>query len=711
MKRHRLDFRYLVGGLGLLVIGLGLAFVFWPRTRMNVILITLDTARADHFGCYGYSRARTPAVDAMADQGVLFERAYAPAPVTLPSHASMFSGLYPPEHGLHSNGRGRLGSSIPVLAETLRNANYETGAFVASFVLNSKFGLDRGFQTYDDKFSDAAADHPEHQRRDGRLVVDAALSWMQGRITRPFLCWIHLYDAHAQYDARPETFGGAFAEQPYDAGIAYADLQVQRVRKFVQNWKLEDRTLIVIVGDHGEDLMEHQEMQHGDQLYDSTLRVPLIFAGSPCVKSRGRVAESVSLVDLAPTILDCLNAVQLESTTGRSFKAALAGRPIEPRLCYLETDLPFLENRWAPLRGIVADRWKYIETTHSELFDLVNDPRETQNLAETQPEKFRELQNVFEEFSGKMVPREASSVNLTDNERRILESLGYMAGRSIQKQPAIADRLPDIKEMLPLFNQLMIARKLLRDGAVDEAIEKLEKIRAKAPDYFKANLVFGDALWAKQRISEAVAIYQAVAAERPDIGDAEGRWANALAAQGLFDEAVLHYRKVLEIIPEASAYRIKLALALNQLGRLREAVAELEEAVRDNPQNLDAHLELGGLLMQGGRMKEAIPHYEEVLKLQPAQLFVRLNLASALAHERRYTDAITHATKAIEDAPESFEARYTLGAILLTQSKYREAIVQLTEACRLRPDDLTVRTQLQQAKEVVDRQNPRPKLP
>jgi tetratricopeptide (TPR) repeat protein len=445
-------------------------------------------------------------------------------------------------------------------------------------------------------------------------------------------------------------------------------------------------------------------MQHGHQLYDTTLRVPLIFSGLPDVKTGGRVAFPVSLVDLTPTILDCLKVPQPRPTTGRSLKAALLGQGIEPRLCYAETDIPFLENRWAPLRGIVADRWKYIRTTRSELYDLLNDPHEAQNLAESQPATLRELQSAFEEFIGRMVLREAGSVNLTASEQRMLESLGYAGGRSGPDRPDPVEPLPDIKDMLPLFNEAMLARTLLRDGAVEGAIVKLQKVLEQAPDYCQAQLVLGDALLAQQRFDEAVVLYQAVAARRRDFGDAEGRWANALAAQGRFDEALPHYRKVLDIVPEASVYRLQLAAALTHLRRPQEAAAVLDEAIRDNPQDLRAHLELGNLLMQSGRMDMAIPHFEEVLKIQPAEMLARLNLASALAHERRFAGAVAHATKAVEDVPENFEARYTLGAIYLTQSRYPEAIVHLKEACRLRPDDDLSRAQLQRAQKAADRE-------
>ena len=701
MRWQRSSF-FWVGGLVLLSIVAGGLVRFTRPPRLNVILITLDTTRADRIGCYGYSQARTPAIDELAANGVIFERAYCPVPVTLPSHASMMTGLYPPEHGLHSNGRGRLGEGIPVLAETFQKANYETGAFVASFVLDSKFGLDRGFQTYNDDLAEANANDPEHRRRDGRAVVDAAIEWLRGRTGKPFFCWIHLYDVHAYYETRPEIFGDEFKERPYDAGIAYVDLQIQRIRDNLLKHKLESRTLVVIVGDHGEDLMDHQEPQHGNQLYDTELRVPLVFSGTDHVKSGQRVTVPVSVVDLMPTILECAGLKQKESSSGRSLKPALGGITIANRPCYAETDIPFLENRWSPQRAIVSDRWKYIESTESELYDLIDDPHETRNLALTNPRKFRELQNEFDELIGTMIPRAAASVNLTAHEQRVLESLGYVGGKSLPKQPESNERLPDVKVMLPLMNDAMIARTMIRDGKIEAATTLLQSVLEKAPDYFQAQLLMGDALAARNEFEAAIKIYQDVAVNRPDIGDAEGRWATALSKQGRFAEAVPHYQKVLKVLPEAYQYRVMLATCFLQLRKPQNAVAEFEEAIRTNPEQVDAHLELANFLMQAGRMHAAIPHFEAVLKVQPNLRLAGLNLASALAHVGRFSEAIHHATKQVEADPENFEARYTLAMILVTQHRSAEAIPHLEVACRLRPEDESAKAELQQARAVTN---------
>jgi arylsulfatase A-like enzyme len=355
---------------GLTVLATGLFFcqrVAFPR-RPNVLLITLNTTRADRLGCYGYALALTPTLDALAAEGVLFERAYTPAPLTLPSHASIMTGLYPPKHGLLINGRGCLDESVSTLAEVVRDAGYDTGAFLGSFVLNSKFGLVRGFTEYDDDMTNTdPTDDGLHRQRDGIWVVDAALKWLGRSRKQPFFCWVHLYDPHAPYLAHSDLFGDEFAQRPYDAEIAYDDRQFARLVGFLKTRGLDSRTLVVVVGDHGEGLGEHSELRHGMTLYNSTMHVPLIFRRSNHLSAGRRISTNVSMVDVSPTILELLGLSGLRNATGRSFKPALLGELLPAIPCYGETDEPFIENGWSPQRSLTEGNWKYIKTTRQAL--------------------------------------------------------------------------------------------------------------------------------------------------------------------------------------------------------------------------------------------------------------------------------------------------------------------------------------------------------
>lgn len=699
----RKSIRNMVGGCVLLVTAAGLALHFSRPAPMNVILITLDTTRADRMGCYGYANARTPALDSLAKAGVLFERAYAPVPVTLPSHASILTGLYPPEHGLHYNGRGRLADDVPVLAQILRKANYDTGAFVASYVLHAKFGLDRGFQTYDDTPPDKkSVDDHFQQFRNGRSVIDAALNWLQSHSSGPFFCWVHLYDAHAPYNARPELFGDDFAEQPYDAGIAFADSQMERLCEFVRDQRLGERTLIVVVGDHGEGLMEHDEEEHGYQLYNTTLQVPLVIVDPHSGRAGRRVSTAVSLVDVMPTILDCLSIPKLAAVTGRSIKAALTGNEIDSRPIYAETDVPYLYSRWAPLRTIVNERWKYIKTTRVELYDLQSDPMEMHDLAANDPDRCHELENVLHELVVSMKPRESTSVALTIAERKVLESLGYVSGkRSSPRQPSRHQpdpQLPDVKDMLPWFNRIEESKHLLVNGDSTQAIQILRDVLEKVPGYLAARMALGEALRDQKNYAEAAKVFASVVALQPDFTEAYASWADVLAGQRMFEEAIPRYHKALEMDSQSAGLHFSLANALTNLGRNGEAISELKMATQFSPDFVDAHVQLGGLFAQSGLMKSAISQFEVALKYQPRLVIAHANLGSLFAQQGNFEKAVFHASRAVEIDPESYEARFTLGAVLMEKKAYQRAIDEFTEACRIRPDDQAALQQLEVAK-------------
>jgi arylsulfatase A-like enzyme len=330
----------------------------------------------------------------------------------------MFTSLYPPEHGLHVDGEKRLGSDVPVLAEFLKAREYDTGAFLSAFALNAKFGLNRGFDTYDDALTATeTGGGSEPRRRDAASVMDAALEWLKARPARPFFCWIHLSPS----DPRRETFGDTFAERPYDAGVAFADLQVRRLTEFLASHKLSERTLIVVVGDHGEGLMEHGEAQHGRQLYNSTIHVPLIIAGPRFVHPNVRVAVPVSHVDVTPTILFSLGAGPMKSRRrGAPLNPALAGQAIPPRIFHIETHLTFEEKRGNRLIGLVTAGWKYIQGAAPELYNLENDPGETNNVAQTDEIQFKRFADLFRRGQHNMQQREAPAVSLTSAERRML---------------------------------------------------------------------------------------------------------------------------------------------------------------------------------------------------------------------------------------------------------------------------------------------------
>src|ERR1035437_70779 len=362
----------------------GLAAGLGPNTgaRPNVVLVSIDTLRADHVGCYGAAGVLTPTLDGLARDGIVFERAIAQVPLTFPSHASIMTGLYPFQNGAQDFTSPPLDPHFRTIAQALREHGYSTGAVVSSFALDHSWGLARGFDFYDDAFS------PEsYKKRELGLVerkaeesVTHALRWLRATPTRPFFLWLHLYDPHSPYNP-PEPFHSKFADHLYDGEIAYADQQLGRLVDWLKRARLYEQTLIVVVGDHGESLGDHGEKEHGFFLYNSTLRVPLIV--KPPAKSgykTGRVPDPAEIVGIPATILRIAGM----DDPMMNLAPALLGRGGESRAAYSETFYPFNSFGWSPLHSLESGHFHLIDAPTPELYDVLADPEEKKNVAPQQ---------------------------------------------------------------------------------------------------------------------------------------------------------------------------------------------------------------------------------------------------------------------------------------------------------------------------------------
>jgi arylsulfatase A-like enzyme len=517
-----------------------------------VLLVTIDTLRADRLGCYGDSAARTPRIDALAREGTLFERAYSPAPITLPAHASLFTGLIPPAHGVRGNGAFALAPGKPTLAEAFRDRGLQTGAFVGGFPLVRRFGLDRGFGHYDDHMAKTPGVHYEFAERRGSEVADAAIAWL-GANPGPVFAWVHLFDPHAPY-APPPAFAGG---DPYRGEIAAVD---QAVGRLLDAWDARPGPdVVAVTADHGEAFGEHGEESHSLFVYDVTLRVPLVLRGAGIAGGR-REANPVSIVDLGATLLSLAGAPA--TLPGRSVLAAKAGPPL-----YAETLAPRLDFGWSELRSIRSGRHKLIRAPRPELFDVAADPGETRDLAAGDAATVARLSAELDALlaaAGETHARRAVDPETAER----LGALGYVQGGAERGSGA------DPKDKV-------------------EVARRIAAAAGPFPDH-----------------ASAAAAYRAIAALDPDVPVVNFRLADALLRSGRATESIPHYRKVVAAGPRSADPFVGLATALAQAGRLDDARRALEDALRVDPASGQAHYNLGEIARVGGDREMARREYD-----------------------------------------------------------------------------------------------------
>lgn len=597
-------FPYLVGaGLIVAVLALGLIvlLVQSPRSGLpqqlttgsaagfNVLVITLDTTRADRLGCYGYGAAETPVLDALAAEGVRFSDAVTVVPVTLPAHATIFTGLDPPNHGVRNNGEFRLTADHPTLAEILGDKGYETAAFVSAFVLDARFGLDRGFDLYDDNVSSAttaaatAFARPIHERPADK-VTSAAMRWLKRRDRdRPFFCWVHYFDPHYPY-APPPPFAGRFRDRLYDGEIAYMDTQIGRLLQALETSGSMDSTLIIAVADHGESLGEHDEDTHSKLIYESSMHVPLILSCPGLFRDPHVVDDVVvSIADVFPTLLDLLGIKNENPCDGKTLLSA----PLSAdRMVYIETLTPYFDSGWSPLYGLRRHGDKYILAPQREYYDLRSDPGESNNLhdkASGAESKARDM--LAAELSSRLAKWPgldgvvASARPLEPEAIRRLESLGYV-GSIMGADPN--EQLPDPKNMMPVMRAVDRAKGLGVAGRYDEALRVIKHAAAASPNDPKVLLTMGKTYLYMDRLTEAEESFLAANAIRP-----------------------------------SARLCILVAQIMLADGRLDQASELLDRAEILDPQYGGIYLARGTLLALQRRPDEAIAAYEYAREIDP----------------------------------------------------------------------------------------------
>jgi arylsulfatase A-like enzyme len=568
------------------------------------VLVTIDTLRADHVGCYGAEPTATPTLDALAARGARFETAISPAPLTLPSHATLLTGLDPPRHGVRANGAYRLGPDWPTLAERLADEGLATAAFVSAFVLERRFGLARGFEHYDDALGVQLDDVGVASRPAG-ATVDAALAWLEAAPARFFL-WLHLYDPHAPYEP-PEPHRSRHFGRPYDGEIAYADAELGRLLEAIDARFPDGRTLVAVTSDHGESLGEHGEPTHAFGVYDATQRVPLLLAG-PGVPEGRVVTPLVRLADLAPTLLALFGQPPLTERpaespassaehAGESLLPLLHHEPEAPaRVAWVETLATQLDVGWSPLLGVRTEHHKYVRAPRPELYDLVRDPNETRNVASEQPARVAELDALVAErvADQRVAPNRGVEPETTDH----LVALGYLTSSASTRDASTLGVVGgvDPKDRMGELSTLREALTLLKRRRGPEALARFAELRSSG---FEIEVLRGEA---------------ALLAGRPEVArEAAGR-ARQLDAE------------------RASAI-VLLGRVEETTGRPEEAIALFQQALARDPQSGPALLGLGRLAETRGDLESAREYFERARGLRRVEAETLWRLA-ALAIER-----------------------------------------------------------------------------
>ena len=560
-----------------------------PDAPPNLLLITVDTLRADAVGWIG-GRVETPAMDALAAEGARFPTAVAPVPITLPAHASILSGLVPARHGVRDNGQ-TVPDTFPILTERLREAGYGTAAFVSGFPLERIFGLDRGFDHYDDTMNQGSEGWVERLAGD---TTAAAASWI-GEAAEPWFVWVHYYDPHDPYEP-PRAFHQRGPDGAYLGEVAYTDFAIETLMGAIPA-PARANLLTVLTADHGESLGEHREKTHGFFVYDSTMVVPLVFHHPGRIAAAGRAAQ-VRLVDIAPTVLDLLGLPALGGVDGISLAPLLRGRPLEVRAAVIETHLPWIFFGWSPLTGLRGGGWKYIDAPKPELYDLGADPRELANVIAKHPARARAMRAAMAAALPEVSAAAAGDIDPATVEA--LRALGYIgAGEAPGAPPATG--LADPKDRIELRNRLQAAEAELRAGAFAEAIAEFDAVLEVEPDNRFAALRVGIAYlkWGKPAL--AVPRLRRSIELDPDRAETRFALADALMRLEHWAEAAVEWREVARLQPRRADSWFNLAVAKARSGDPSGARAALAEARSvDGTGEIDARIkadpELGKLL-------------------------------------------------------------------------------------------------------------------
>lgn len=703
----------------------------------NVLLVTFDTVRADHVGCYGNPKGLTPTVDHLASQGIVFRQCTSPAPITLPTHASILTGLDPIHHKVRNNGSYRLMPEYQTLATILHGSGYDTAAFVSAQVLNSQYGLARGFDVYDDTVSESDSGlSSEIAERNATDTTDAVLKWLTHRSgDRPFFLWVHYFDPHMAYNP-PPYWRERFPDDPYSGEIAYADSELGRI---IEQIRL-DSTFVVFTADHGESLGEHGELTHAFFAYDSTLHVPLVLV-FPDGRFKGTErSEQVSLVDIAPTVLNHLDVPLPADMDGVDLLSEHTTE--EPRYVYFETAYP-LSFDWSPLVGFRSIEWKFIKAPRPELYYLSDDPGELSNVFADHPDVVAPLERKLIQMKAlESFAEEDSKKTLNADEREMLASLGYVgdSGGSVVSDTL---KLPDPKDMLGDYLKFLHAKQDFFSNNHDAAMRGFTQLIETQPNLLQPRFMLGRTLEQLGNYGEAIEVYEKAIGLHPldpslwyalaSTCNKAGMSERAIAVcedglktvpneASLFDQMGLAHKlignldkavgfgeKAVKLRPDSPEYLNNLAASYLGAGKLPKAEKVLNKAVEINSEFSEAWHNLGVLYQKRKDYPAAEKSLRRAVQISESNLDAWIQLAKTLLYLENSDEALTVAQRILALQPQSAEAHYFMSVAFRQKSNAIEAERALKRYLQLVPDSAPAvedlcRVLLQQRDEVKTRE-------
>jgi arylsulfatase A-like enzyme/Tfp pilus assembly protein PilF len=662
---------------------------------VNVLLVSLDTVRPDHLGCYGNTDIETPNTDRIAAEGFVFTDAMTSVPLTLPSHASILTGLYPISHGARINGTFTLADRFTTLAEVLKANGYTTGAFVGSFVLDSRFGTAQGFDTYDDlmdlRMPAGGADHPERRASN---VTTNAVRWL-GEVSEPFLAFVHYYDPHTPYEP-PPPFDSLYQGNPYDGEIAYTDRELGRLLDGLEQLDLMERTLIVVLSDHGEGLGDHGELEHGILIYESTMKVALIIRipeahpSSGDLSGPGRIDQPVELVDVFPTILSLVGIDSPDEIDGRSIVPLLDGDNLPRKVCYLESLYPHLAYKWSPLRGVRFGEWKYILAPEEELYNLMDDPTESRNLSAGNPTRIEMLKANLIEIARRDLERgDEEQRELSPEEAVKLKALGYVSPSGSSDLIDIEPTGTDPKHMIASLQDLLyVGMEAQRAGDLETALARLSELAEIDPMNPIGHLYLAETLMDMGRTASAEAEWHKVIEIDSTNTNALLRLGDTARSQGDLDRALFFYRMAADILPETPQVFSSMGSILMETGMIDSAMTVLRHALQIDPHDQIALVNMGLGYLALEQHDQALQWFHKTLKANPNHIKALMNIAFIYINRGDPDSTIAYLERASHAAPDDAKVLQNLGNAYRQAGMVAEAAGAFEAAVKIEPDNV-----------------------